>query len=189
MSLMTHPHVVPSPSDLRSSSEHSLRYFRFCSRAFCSSIESQWTAYCPRPERQYRHHQSSPCDISGSVLSLSSDENTFYAQKVNKNNNFIPLLISFSLGLKLLHVVFLRSASVLYVTRRLTIGRRWSCVMRVTYNTDALRKNTTGTHSRPREKEMNSGIKSLFLFTFCAQKVFSPLDKLKIEPLMSHGLL
>ena len=98
------------------------------------------------------------------------------------------LLISFSLGLEWVHVVFLRSASVLYVTRRLTIGRRWSCVMRVTHNTDALRKNTTWTHSRPREKEMNSGIKSLFLFTFCAQKVFSSLDKLKIEPLMSHGL-
>jgi len=35
MSLMTLPHVVPSPSDLRSSSEHSLRYFRFSPRAFC----------------------------------------------------------------------------------------------------------------------------------------------------------
>jgi len=29
MSLMSFPHVVPSPSDLRSSSEPSLRYFRF----------------------------------------------------------------------------------------------------------------------------------------------------------------
>jgi len=38
MSLMTHPRVVPSTSELRSSSEHSLRCFRFSPRAFCPSI-------------------------------------------------------------------------------------------------------------------------------------------------------
>jgi len=27
MSLITHPHVIPNPKDLRSSSEHKLRYF------------------------------------------------------------------------------------------------------------------------------------------------------------------
>jgi len=36
MSLMSHPHVV-----------HSLRYFRFSRRAFCSSIENVCTLYCP----------------------------------------------------------------------------------------------------------------------------------------------
>ena len=87
------------------------------------------------------------------------------------------------------HVVFLRSASVLYVTRITHDQRRPIVSLRVTYNTDALRYYTTRTHARHREKEMNSGIKLLFLFTFCAQTVFPSLDKLKIEPLMSHGLL
>ena len=36
----------------------------------------------------------------------------------------------------------------------------------MTCNTDAQRKNTT----RPREKEINSGIKSLFLFVFAHKK-------------------
>jgi len=45
MSLMTHPHVVTSPYDLRSSSDHSLRYFRFSPRAFCPSIENECTVY------------------------------------------------------------------------------------------------------------------------------------------------
>jgi len=32
--MMTHPHIIPRPSDRRSSPEHSLRYFRFSQRAF-----------------------------------------------------------------------------------------------------------------------------------------------------------
>jgi len=65
MSLMTHPRVVPSPQDLHSSSEHSLIYFRFSPRVFCYSIEYVFSVYYPCPERLEKHHQSSPCDISG----------------------------------------------------------------------------------------------------------------------------
>jgi len=39
--------------------------------------------------------------VSGSILNLSSDENTFCAQKTNKNNDFTQLFISFSVGLEI----------------------------------------------------------------------------------------
>ena len=45
--------------------------------------------------------------------------------------------------------------------------------LRVTYNTDTLRYHTTWKDSRPREKEINSGIKSLFLLLFFAHKKYS----------------
>ncbi len=50
MSLITHPHVVSNPQDLRSSSEHKLRYFRWNLRAFWASIDSNATETFPGPE-------------------------------------------------------------------------------------------------------------------------------------------
>ncbi len=43
LSLSTHPHVVSKPQDLRSSSEHKLRYFWWNPRAFWPSIDSKGT--------------------------------------------------------------------------------------------------------------------------------------------------
>ncbi len=43
LSLITHPHVIPNPQDLRSSSEHKLRYFWWNPRAFWPSIDSNAT--------------------------------------------------------------------------------------------------------------------------------------------------
>ncbi len=42
-SLITHPHVVPNPEDLLSSSEHKLRYFLWNPRAFWPCIDSKGT--------------------------------------------------------------------------------------------------------------------------------------------------
>ncbi len=40
-SVINYPHVVPNPQDLRSSSEHKLRYFWWNPRAFWPSIDSK----------------------------------------------------------------------------------------------------------------------------------------------------
>ncbi len=41
LSLITHPHVVSNPWDIRSSSEHKLRYFWWNPRALWPSIDSK----------------------------------------------------------------------------------------------------------------------------------------------------
>ncbi len=43
LSLITHPHVVPKPVNLRSSLDHKLRYFWWNPRAFWPSIDSNAT--------------------------------------------------------------------------------------------------------------------------------------------------
>ncbi len=79
LSLITLPHVVPNPQDLRSSSERKLRCFWWNPRAFWPSIDSN--AHNQGPERYQEHQQNSPWDISGSIIILWSHENTFCVQR------------------------------------------------------------------------------------------------------------
>ncbi len=68
LSLITHPHVVPNPWKLCSSSEHNLR-----------------------KENYEKHRQNTPSAISGSIWILWSGVNVF-VHKENKNNDFFRLL-------------------------------------------------------------------------------------------------
>ncbi len=47
LSIITHSHVIPNPKDLRSSSEHKLRYFWWNPRAFWPCIDSNATEMFP----------------------------------------------------------------------------------------------------------------------------------------------
>ena len=57
------------------------------------------------------------------------------------------------------------------------------CVMRVTYNTDALAYSVTLREliQRPTQKKMNSWIKSLFLFVFAHKKYSCRLINLRLS--------
>ncbi len=79
LSFITHPHDVPNPQDLRSSSEHILRYFWWNLRAFWP-YRNQGSYHVQGPERYQKHLQNSPCAISLTVI-LWSYENTVCAQK------------------------------------------------------------------------------------------------------------
>ncbi len=54
LSLITHPHAIPNPSDLRSSSEHKLRYFWLNQRALWPSHRQQHNCNVPRSRNVVR---------------------------------------------------------------------------------------------------------------------------------------
>ncbi len=72
---ITHLHVVPNTSDLRSFSEHKLRYFWWTPRAFWSFIDSKGTTMIKAQER-------------------SKATGMLFVHKENKNNNFIQWFFS-----------------------------------------------------------------------------------------------
>ncbi len=88
LSLITHPDVVPNPQDLRSSSEHKLRYFWWYLRALWPSHRQQGSLHDQGPEKYQDDRQSSPCDIS--LSTNFTKPQGYFLRKENKNNNFIP---------------------------------------------------------------------------------------------------
>ncbi len=66
LSLIIHPHVVPNPKDLCSSSEHKL-YFWWNLRAFWPCIESNTTTMFKAQKRTKDIVKIVTCDISGSA--------------------------------------------------------------------------------------------------------------------------
>ncbi len=85
LSLITHPHVLSNPEDLRSSSEHNLRYFWWNPRAL-------WPSKGPTTIKTPKHSK----DIGKTVHVTSVVQPSFYeatriifVHKENKNNDFI----------------------------------------------------------------------------------------------------
>ncbi len=114
LSLITHSDVVPNPWDLRSSSEHKLRYFWWYLRALWPSHRQQGSLHDQGPEKYQDDRQSSLCDISLSTVILRSHENTFCAKKTK-------IMILFHIFISTVSLVDVRSRQ--YMTQAIQIQR------------------------------------------------------------------
>ncbi len=84
LSLITHPDVVPNLKDLRSSSEHKLRYFRWTPRAFWPFIDSK-DPYTIKVQKHSKDiFKIVHVTVSGSTVILQSYKNHFSVQRKQK---------------------------------------------------------------------------------------------------------
>ncbi len=80
-------------------SEYNLRYFRWKPGGLWLSYWLPSKLHCQGPEKYEKHRQDTPSAISGSIVTLWSDKNTFCNIGISENNKIISLGWSIPLSL------------------------------------------------------------------------------------------